>query len=61
MELNWHSKLFSEAFECRFFLIADRSLHDSKSPLLLGQLLSDDKITERKMHSCLERQMDLGF
>lgn len=39
----------------------NRNLHDPQSPLLLGKPLPGDKITERKMHSCVERQMNLGF
>ena len=40
---------------------SNRKLHDARSPLLLENLLPGDKITERKMHSCAERQLDLGF
>lgn len=35
--------------------------HNPLSPLLLGELQPDDKVTERKMTSCLERQGGLGF
>ncbi len=35
--------------------------HNAQSPLLLGELLPDDKVTERKMHSLLERQLGLDF
>lgn len=35
--------------------------HNPLSPLLLGELQPNDKVTERKMTSCLERQGGLGF
>ena len=35
--------------------------HNPLSPLLLGELQPDDKVTGRKMTSCLERQGGLGF
>ena len=35
--------------------------HNPLSPLLLGELQPDDKVTERKMTSCLARQGGLGF
>lgn len=35
--------------------------HNPLSPLLLGELQPDDKVTERRMTSCLERQGGLGF
>lgn len=35
--------------------------HNPLSPLLLGELQPGDKVTERKMTSCLERQGGLGF
>ena len=35
--------------------------HNPLSPLLLGELQPDDKVTERKLTSCLERQGGLGF
>ena len=35
--------------------------HNPLSPLLLGDLQPDDKVTERKLTSCLERQGGLGF
>ncbi len=36
------------------------SKHNEKSPLLVGELLPEDKITVRKMKSFKERRMDLG-
>ena len=35
--------------------------HKPNSPLILGEVHRDDKITERKMVSCLERQLKLEF
>lgn len=35
--------------------------HNPASPLLLGELKPDDKVTERKMVSCMERQLGLEF
>lgn len=39
----------------------NRQRHNPLSPLLLGELQPDDKVTERKLTSCLERQGGLGF
>ena len=35
--------------------------HNPESPLLVGEVGPDDKITERKMHSCLVNQMQFDF
>lgn len=39
----------------------NRQRHNPLSPLLLGELQPGDKVTERKMSSCLLRQIGLGF
>lgn len=47
-------------FNCK--MVRDNSYrHKPNSPLLLGELMNDDKVTERKVHSLLERQLGLGF
>lgn len=38
---------------------ANNSLHDPNSPLLFGEVLDDDVIKERNMHSCRECQMSM--
>ena len=35
--------------------------HNPKSPLLVGEVGPDDKITERKMHSCRDNQVQFWF
>lgn len=35
--------------------------HNPESPLLIGEANPNDKITERKMHSCRVNQIKLGF
>lgn len=35
--------------------------HNPESPLLVGEVGPDDKITERKMHSCLVNQIQFDF
>lgn len=35
--------------------------HNPESPLLIGEIGSEDKITERKMHSCIENQIQFDL
>ena len=35
--------------------------HNPESPLLIGEIRPEDKITERKMYSCLFNQMQFSF
>lgn len=39
---------------------ANVKLHDPDSPLLIGHVGPEDRITERKMSSCMVRQLSLG-
>ena len=43
---------FSPKTVCR-----NAGIHDPESPLLIGNVEPTDKITERIMHSCIDRQM----
>ena len=38
---------------------ANVKLHDPDSPLLIGHVGPEDRITERKMSSCMVRQLSL--
>lgn len=35
--------------------------HNPESPLLIGEIRPEDKITERKMHSCIENQIQFDL